>query len=138
MIVILIIIVVIIYGNLIFRVNKTLATKKAEEVEITIIDTTTNESDFSITFSGKYKDPFKQNCKPTKKIVKKENKQVINKAPKISLQGIVGKTAMLKYQNELHFVQEGDSLQQYKIIRIYSDSLQIRTGDDDTFLKVVE
>jgi hypothetical protein len=138
LIIILIAVVVIIYGNLFFKVNKTLTKTQTTEDEISVADSTKLESDFSLTFSGKYKDPFKQNYQPPKKIEKEEKKQVKKDTPKISLQGIVGKTAMLNYNNELYFVQKGDSLMDYRIVRIYPDSLQLKSSEEQINLKVLE
>ncbi len=137
--IILVVVAIFVWGNFFFRINKNLQKDKIQDSTQKVTNKeTTAEDDFTVAFSGKFRDPFAK-TKPIVKQQKKEQRKIKrDKTPPITLRGIVGKTAMLEMKNKLYFVQEGDSLNCFLIQNIYPDSLQLRSGDGDTFLKVVE
>lgn len=138
-IVILFLLIIIIYGNLFFKVNKTLNKPQTSENDIILPDSTSEDISFSISFQGKYKDPFRLTVpKVTKEKETKTPKDEITKIPMLTLQGIVGKTAIVKYKNELYFLEDGDSLFQFTILKVYNDSVRYNIKNKTIISKFTE
>ncbi|MCF8297127.1 MAG: hypothetical protein K9J13_06230 [Saprospiraceae bacterium] len=116
--IILFFIIIVVYGNLFFNVNKTLA--KTASLDRDIPKTTAikeKEASF-IDFNGNFSDPFALKEIPKPQPVKEKRSESKEKALIIDLQGIVGKTAILKYQDNLYFVQKGDTLSYLTICEV--------------------
>ena len=135
--IILIIAAIFVWSNFFFRINKNLQKNKIQDNTQKVINKRpTAEDDFTVAFSGKFKDPFVRTKPTEKKQIKKQRKTKRDKTPPITLRGIVGKTAMLEMKNELYFVQKGDSLATGRITYIYPDSVIIEFEDKKEVLKV--
>lgn len=91
----------------------------------------------SVQFEGNFDDPFKakNQIKPkkTKTIPRKKEKPF-----KIALKGIIGNTALLHSDNELHYLAEKDSINSWIVQKIYKDSILIKNKEKELILKVKE
>ncbi len=133
----LIVLTVLIYCNLFLKVNKTLTKTDTIENKISNTDSLEQEDDFKITFKGKYSDPFNKDLQSKTEYVKEKKKKKQNSTAKIILQGIVDRTALIEIENELYFVQRGDSLANDGMItNVFPDSVIIEFEDKIEILKV--
>ena len=137
---------IIIWGNFIFKLKKGLSTRDTEEPLLNKKNHTEEVESLypDIKFKGKYKDPFIRQSKQKKVETRKKNKSHTKKEPvkekkrnqqNIKFRGIIESTAIIEYNNEIYFIQEGDSLEFGKIILIHSDSIKINQFDTNIILK---
>jgi hypothetical protein len=145
-IIMLVIASIIIWSNFILKLKKGLSTKDAEEPLLNKKNHTEEVESLypDKKFTGKYKDPFIRQTKQDKVKTRKKNKSHTKKEPvkekkrnqqNIKFRGIIESTAIIEYNNEIYFIQEGDSLEFGKIIFIHSDSVKINHFDTNIILK---
>lgn len=133
LLILLILIAVIVWGNFLFRVKGNFTREAIENTQAeTRLEGISGKGDnFNVTFTGDFRDPFHKTNQPAikkpepPKKPKRPNKRLRDKTPAITLRGIVGKTAMLEMKNQLYFMQQGDSLGGGKLVSVYRDSLII-------------
>ncbi len=124
----LIVIVVIIWLNLFFRIFRATTEVTLEVAQnIPTMESKTVVDTFSVRFSGVVKDPFriKTNNNPTIIQPKQEVAKECIIPPKIAYKGMIGKTAIVFYKNETYIVELKQEIDDWIVKSISKDKLEI-------------